>query len=218
MAIRLMQRGAHRASEGVDQARIGSRLSLSAAWLTTRRELMSMMCSTSTRWLALSVLAGGHQVDDGIGQAGQRRQLHAAVELDQVDVHALGRQKMLARDLGVLGGHADARALAHGGGVVEVGCAPPRSCGSARSSGPAAGTGPGHRAPAARPAGHAQVGAAVLHVGGHVGGAHQHHAHVGPVGARMSLRLFSGSSSTSMPAAAAAAGFRRRCGPWTGRA
>ncbi len=30
-------------------------LSLRAAWLTTRRELMSMMRSTSTRWLALSV-------------------------------------------------------------------------------------------------------------------------------------------------------------------
>jgi hypothetical protein len=36
--------------------RSGACLSLSAAWLTTRRELMSMMRSTSTRWLALRVL------------------------------------------------------------------------------------------------------------------------------------------------------------------
>src|SRR5690606_15951374 len=36
--------------------RIGSCLSLSAAWLTTRRELISMMRSTSTRLLALRVL------------------------------------------------------------------------------------------------------------------------------------------------------------------
>ena len=35
--------------------RIASCLSLSAAWFTTRRELMSMMRSTSTRWLALRV-------------------------------------------------------------------------------------------------------------------------------------------------------------------
>jgi len=38
------------------RARKGSCLSFSAAGLTTRRELMSMMCSTSNSWLALSVL------------------------------------------------------------------------------------------------------------------------------------------------------------------
>ena len=51
-------------------------------------------------------------------------------------------------------------------------------------------------------AGHAEVGAAVLHVGRHVGGAHQHHAHVGRGWWRGSAcAIFSGSSSTSMPAA-----------------
>ena len=33
-----------------------SRFSFSAAWLTTRRAEICMICSTSTRWLARSVL------------------------------------------------------------------------------------------------------------------------------------------------------------------
>ena len=37
-------------------ARIGSRLSFSAAWLTTRRAEISMISSTSTRRFAFSVL------------------------------------------------------------------------------------------------------------------------------------------------------------------
>ena len=41
-------------------------------------------------------------------------------------------------------------------------------------------------------AGHAQVGAAVLHIGGHVGGAHQHHAHLGLVGGQDQLARFFG--------------------------
>src|SRR5438105_12966340 len=32
--------------------------------------------------------AGGHEVDDGVGQSRQRRQLHRPVQLDQVHVHA----------------------------------------------------------------------------------------------------------------------------------
>ncbi len=32
------------------------------------------------------------------------------------------------------------------------------------------------------PAGHAEVGTAVLHVGRHIGGTHQHHTHTGLVG------------------------------------
>jgi hypothetical protein len=49
-------RGLQSLAEGVDDLRMGSRLSLSAAWFTTRRDEMSMMRSTSTSWLALSVL------------------------------------------------------------------------------------------------------------------------------------------------------------------
>ena len=63
--------------------------------------------------VGLQRAAGGHQIDDGVGQPDQRRQFHRAVELDQVDVHALGGE-VLARDLDVLGGHLEARALAHG--------------------------------------------------------------------------------------------------------
>jgi ABC-type glucose/galactose transport system permease subunit len=94
---------------------------------------------------------------------------------------------------GVLGGHADARALAHGGGVVEVG-----AHGHAHA---ALGDLQVQRLVQAAAAavlqqrvlaGHAQVGAAVLHVGGHVGGAHQHHAHVAVGGPMMSLRALLG--------------------------
>ncbi len=60
--------------------------------------------------VGLEGVAGGHQIDDGIGHAGQRRQLHGAVELDHVHVHALVGEE-LARDGGVLGGHLQARAL-----------------------------------------------------------------------------------------------------------
>jgi hypothetical protein len=31
--------------------------------------------------------------------------------------------------------------------------------------------------------GHADIGAAMFHVGGHIAGPHQHHAHIGPAGA-----------------------------------
>jgi hypothetical protein len=51
-------------------------------------------------------------------------------------------------------------------------------------------------------AGHAEVGAAVLHVGRHVGGAHEHDAHVGLVGRQDQLAGLPGSSVTTMPAAA----------------
>ena len=49
-------------------------------------------------------------------------------------------------------------------------------------------------------AGHAQIGGAVLHVGGHVGGADDDQLHVGWLVSRISLRLVSGSSTGSMPA------------------
>src|SRR5690606_15892770 len=52
--------------------------------------------------VGLERAARGHEVDDGIGQADQRRQLHGAVELDQVDMHALGSE-VFARSGDVLG-------------------------------------------------------------------------------------------------------------------
>src|SRR5207244_2900927 len=36
-------------------------------------------------------IAAGNQIDDRVGQTHERRELHRAVEPDQVDVHALGR-------------------------------------------------------------------------------------------------------------------------------
>src|SRR3989344_5556733 len=44
--------------------------------------------------VGLERVAGGHQVDDGIGQADERRQFHAAVKLDHVDMHALGGKEV----------------------------------------------------------------------------------------------------------------------------
>jgi hypothetical protein len=103
--------------------------------------------------------------------------------------------------LDVLGGHAQARALAHGAGVVEVG--------AHRHADAALGDLQVQRLVQALAAvldervlaGHAEVGAAVLHVGRHVGRAHQHHPQARTLVARISLRDFSGSSETSMPAA-----------------
>ena len=96
-------------------------------------------------------------------------------------MHAFAGEKF-ARDLGVFGRHFEARALAHGAGVIEVGTH-------------------GHAHAALRDlqvqrlvqalaavldervfAGHAQIGAAVLDVGGHVAGAHQDHTHLSMVG------------------------------------
>ncbi len=49
----------------------------------------------------------------------QRRQLHGAVKLDQVDMHALGG-KVLAGSLQVFAGYPQSSALAHGQRVVET--------------------------------------------------------------------------------------------------
>ncbi len=125
--------------------------------------------------------AAADQVDDGIRQADQRRQLHRAVQLDQIDMHALGGE-MLARALHVLGGHAQARAVAHRAGVVETGLHRHRHA--------ALGDVQVDRLVQAFAAvleqhilaGHAEVGRAVLHIGRHVGGAHDDHAHARVVG------------------------------------
>ena len=163
------------------RARIGSRSSFSAALLTTSRAEICMISSTSIERVRLQRVARGDQVDDRVGQAGERRQLHRAVELDQVDVDALVGE-VIAGDARELGGDADARALLRGGRVVEV-----ERRGDAH---PAA-----RDAEVERPvqalaavldqgveADHAEVGAAVLHVGRHVAGADQDDAQVGPRG------------------------------------
>ena len=127
-----------------------SRFSLSAAGLTMSRALIGMMSSTATRSFAFSVLPVRHEVDDRVGEADQRRQLHRAVELDQVDVHAL-RGEVLARGL--------ARTWSRRGCARRAArCPPSRSrassrppSGSARSRGRAAGRALRRRARAARP-------------------------------------------------------------------
>ena len=77
------------------------------------RALIGMISSTATRSFACSVLPVRNEVDDRVGEAGERRELHRAVQLDQVDVHAL-RREMLARRVHVFGRDADARAALHG--------------------------------------------------------------------------------------------------------
>src|SRR5882672_6527027 len=64
-------------------------------------------------------IAGRHQVDDRVGQAEERSELHRAVELDEIDMHAL-RREVLTRRLHVLGRDAQARPPAHGARVVEA--------------------------------------------------------------------------------------------------
>jgi ATP phosphoribosyltransferase len=56
MAIGAAAQAATALAKASMMARMGACLSLSEAWLTTRRALMSMMCSTSTSWLARRVL------------------------------------------------------------------------------------------------------------------------------------------------------------------
>ena len=60
----------------------------------------------------LQRVAGRHEVDDRIGETRERRQLHRAVEFDQIDVHRL-RREMLARDAHVFGRDTDPRATLH---------------------------------------------------------------------------------------------------------
>ena len=130
--------------------------------------------------------AAAHQVDDGVGQPDQRGQFHRAVELDQVDVHALGRE-VLARDLHVLGGDAQPRTTPHRIGVVEAV--------RRRDAHPATRDAQVDRLVQALAAvleqhvlaGHAEVGSAVLHVGRHVRSAHDDQPQVGIAGGQDQL-------------------------------
>ena len=127
-----------------------SRFSLSAAWIDDQPRADRHDVLDRDQVVGPQRVAGGHQVDDRVGQPDQRRELHRAVELDEVDVHALGRE-VLARGLHVLGRDADARAALHGAGPVVAALRRRPPCGSGRCRGRAAGRGPRRRARAARP-------------------------------------------------------------------
>src|SRR5574340_1540223 len=60
--------------------------------------------------VGLERAAGGDEIDDDVGQSDQRRELHRAIQLDEVDVYALAGE-MLACRVDVFGSDADARAL-----------------------------------------------------------------------------------------------------------
>jgi hypothetical protein len=64
-------------------------------------------------------VAGRHEVDDRVGQPDERRELHRAVQPDEVHVHALVGE-VLARGGDVLGRDAQPRTLAHRRLVVEA--------------------------------------------------------------------------------------------------
>src|SRR3546814_5737632 len=66
--------------------------------------------------------AGGDQVDDAPAQAQARRQLHGAVQLDALRLHA-ARGEVPTCDAGILGGDADVAPTA---GIVALGEAPRR--------------------------------------------------------------------------------------------
>src|SRR5450432_561524 len=68
--------------------------------------------------IGLERVAAADQVDDGVGETHQRRQLHRAVQFDQVDMHALGRE-VLACGGDVFGRHAQSRAALDDSCIVE---------------------------------------------------------------------------------------------------
>jgi len=139
----------------------------------------------ATTWAFLvpaECAAGGNEVDDDVGQAYQRGQFHRTVQLDEVDVHALGRE-VVARRVDILGGDTDARALLHRSSVVVAfaHCDHHAALGDLqveRLIQAVAAVLVQHVL-----AGDAEVGGAVLHVGRDVAGAHDDQPHVGAVGA-----------------------------------
>src|SRR5450432_3498214 len=130
--------------------------------------------------IGLERVAAADQVDDGFGKADQRCQLHRPVQLDQVDVHALGR-KVLACGGDVLGRDAQPGAALDPARVVESALGGDHQ--------PAAADAQVDRlvqAVAARfeehvLAGDAQVGGTVLHIRRHIRCAHDDEADAGPI-------------------------------------
>ena len=134
-----------RAAKASSSGWISARFTFSAAWFTIRRALIGAISSTRLQIVGAQRVAAAHQVDDRIGEPGERRELHRAVELDEIDVHAL-RGEMLARRLHVLGRDLQPRALLHRAPVVE-----PRAHGDHHAAARdardrAAGRGPARRA------------------------------------------------------------------------
>ena len=140
-----MARAAARAKASISGCSSPRACVFSAAWLTIRRARHRHDLLDRDQIVGLQRVAGGHQVDDRVGQPHQRRQLHRAVELDQVDVHALGGEDARARAAGTWSPRAAARPGAPRPRSRSP-CAPPPSCGSARCPGRAAGTTPRRRA------------------------------------------------------------------------
>ena len=90
--------------------------------------------------------------------------------------------KKFARNAGVFGGHFEARTRFHGSGVIEIGTHSHThaALGNLQIEGLI-------QALAAMLnqgvfAGHAQIGAAILHISGHIGCTHQNHSHTRLVG------------------------------------
>ena len=98
----------------------------------------------------LQRVAGGHEVDDRVGKADERRQLHRAVELDQVDVHAPSRRNARAPRARTWWRRGCARRAGPCRASRSRG-ASQRRAGSGRCRGRAAGRGPRRRARPARP-------------------------------------------------------------------
>ena len=108
------------------------------------------MNSTSTSSVGAQRAAGRDEVDDGVGQTDEGCQFHRAIELDQVDVHALAGEMFGGRP-DVLRGHAQPRARDAPRARSRSPPVPPRPSGSGRCPGRPAGRGRRRRARAARP-------------------------------------------------------------------
>ncbi len=125
--------------------------------------------------------AAAHQIDDRVRQPHQRRQLHRAIQLDQVHMHAFCGE-VRPGGLHIFGRHAQPRTLAHRRFVIEIVAhrhhhPAPRNVQVQRLIQPGAAVLVQHIL-----ARHADVRRAVLHVGRHVAGAHDDQAHIGTVG------------------------------------
>ena len=116
-ARRLMPPPFHGRRERVDQRLHRVALQLERAGIDDQPRADRHDVLDGDEIVRLQRVAGRHEIDDRVGEADQRRQLHRAVELDQVDVHRL-RGEMLARGAHVLGGDADARAALNGAAPV----------------------------------------------------------------------------------------------------
>ena len=139
--------------------------------------------------IGFECVARGDEVNNRIGQPRQRGQFHAAVELDQIHMHAFGRKK-LARDRHILGRDFEAAALLDGARVIKISpnCHTDAALGDKQIQrlveprGDCAALPFGSVFDQGVFARDTQICAAVLDVSWHVRRAHHQHAHVGLVG------------------------------------